>query len=53
MNVDDLLDDFDTYEEVECEEEHPGLAGNYCNKLYDHIDEHEDLAGNRWLGRSY
>lgn len=45
-----LLDD--APEEVICGELHPRLD-NECIKSIDHIDEHEDLAGNTWIGKSW
>lgn len=36
-----------------CGMEHPRLEGNYCINSDNHEDEHEDLAGNQWLGVNY
>ena len=35
----------------DCGLEHPKLAGNYCILVYDHLEMHEDAAGNRWYGK--
>lgn len=37
---------------IDCGVEHPNLEGNYCSNPMDHIDQHEDLDGNEWLGNN-